>query len=160
MHTKRRWLIMTCFCCCFMFITNNSHARRRGLMLITSGNDIKHIKDFTKKDVAKMRGNEISEEEMKSASMNGLKVGNLYDHFGFFMSISGLGGKFVLYKDDDGYEDIPQDLAAKAFSKPFSYTVPPLWWIVFAVGIFYVLKFSNTCCSDCSCKILFWYIII
>ncbi len=95
---------------------------RRGLVLITSGDNIEHIADLDP-EVAK---------EVEPALGTGIAVGYHYEQFGlFFLEIWTSDGQFVLYRDDE-YWELPDAEIAKAagvetiddLSKPFFYSFP------------------------------------
>ncbi|MEM7152653.1 MAG: hypothetical protein AAF799_07415 [Myxococcota bacterium] len=101
----------------------DAQARKRGLVLITSGDSITHVADLDP-EVAKALEEEIGP---------GVAVGYKYEQFGlFFVELWSWDGEFVLYRDDEFWTGEPAKIAEAAgvssideLKKPFTYTVPP-----------------------------------
>ncbi len=111
-----------------------AHARR-GIMLITSGDNIKKVAEL-EPEFAKTVEAEIG---------SGVAVGYKYEQFGlFFIEVWSWDGQYVLFRGDD-YWDLPEAEVATAagvssvseLSKPLLYTFPPglVLIVVLVIGV-------------------------
>jgi len=107
-----------------MCCSSTAHARR-GLMLITTGNTVKHVGDVLPDMKESVREGTGQAED--------LKVGYLHDRFGlFWVDIWTWNGQYVLYNSSDDVWELDDEQAASVMGvtgsqlkKPFFYTVPP-----------------------------------
>jgi hypothetical protein len=105
-------------------VDSTAHARR-GLLLITTGDTVKHIGEVTSDMQASVRE--------ATGQLDDLKVGYLHDRFGvFWVDVWTWGGHYVLYNDSDDVWELEDEQAANLMgmstsqlSKPIFYTIPP-----------------------------------
>lgn len=111
---------------------------RRGIMLITHGDAVKHVGDVPAEVQSELR------KETKTET----KVGYCHQQFGvFWLEIWTWGGYYCLYDDDNNVWELEPaqaaailDMPQNKLGKPFLYTFPPgLMIIVALVGLWAVV---------------------
>lgn len=130
-------LLPVLVCLLFVFAPQRAEARRRGILIINTGDDVSHVGDV---------GPAAQEFVREATGKSGCKVGYVYSRFGiFWINVWTWGGRYCLYDDANNVWELNEaqatEILGHAPSKPFWYSCPPACPILLViVGVMVVGK--------------------
>jgi hypothetical protein len=114
---------------------SQAEARRGGIVLITTGDTVKHVGDIKP---------ELKPDPKEDPDVPAdLKVGYIHDRFGiFWLDLWTWNGRYCVY-NDEGYDDITEEDAAfltgGSVGIPIFYRIPPGLLIIVAIAVIWAV---------------------